>query len=854
MDGRRHAPTARRRRFSRAVGAGAALACLAWPGAAAADIFAKLATTHPAWFIAALASLAAFIGAAGMLVLTQRYRIGGSRTSRLVANAERLAADALRTGHAGAMSWPAAGATLTTPGFGRLVGAGRDAIDFDGLVGALDPGSGAALAAAVKALRAEGKDFVMTVRGRDGKRLLKAVGRRQRNGRTADILWLHDATDTLGALIERDREAHRLRTLIDAVPIPLWSRDAARRIDDCNAAYVRAVEAESREAVTRDGREFAEGPQAEAARQLAERARGAGRVQAMQQHIVVGGARRLYEIAEAPANGARTAGFALDVTSLEETRGQLNRQQSAQNEVLERLAVAILTVGPDGHIRFFNGAFARLWGLNEPWLENRPHLSEVLETLREQRMLPETGDFPGLRRQWLGWLTGLIEPRQELLHLPNGMAIWMVVSPHPLGGLLMTFENVTYRLALERSVNTLAAVQRDTLDHLFDGVAVFGEDGLLKLSNAAFRTIWNLPDSAVSGAPHVGTVLDLCRPLLPVPQAGWDRLKSRLLARLTGRTMRTGRVRRTDGVSLAYALVPLPDGGMLASFRDITDSERVAKALRERAEAMEQADRVKADFIANISYELRTPLNAIIGFTEILNNQYFGQLSARQGEYTAGILEASQRLLSLINDILDLAVIEAGRMVLDIEPVSVRNMIESCVQLTGEWAREQQIQLEGFAQPDVGLIQADERRLKHALFNLIGNAIKFTPPGGRVVVTAERAGPGEVALAVEDTGIGIAEADRERVFEKFVRGRAADGRSPGAGLGLSLVRSLVELHGGRVELTSTPGKGTRVVCILPVRAKQPDALLPAAPKTETPSRVLQQRVRVGRRPVENAAA
>jgi signal transduction histidine kinase len=474
-------------------------------------------------------------------------------------------------------------------------------------------------------------------------------------------------------------------------------------------------------------------------------------------------------------------------------------------------------VGPEGAIRFFNGAFARLWGLNETWLETRPHLAELLDRLREHRMLPETGDYAALRRQWTGWITGLMEPRQELLHLPNGMAIWMVVSPHPLGGLVFTFENVTYRLALERSVNTLAAVQRDTLDHLYEGVAVFGEDGVLKLSNPAFRRMWNLAEAFAQSNPHIGAVLDEAHDLLPVAR-NWAAVRPRIMSRVTNRRVRAGRIRRTDGSVITYALVPLPDGGILASFRDITDTVKVAQALRERAEALEAADRIKAEFIANISYELRTPLNAIIGFTEILNNKYFGPLNERQSEYTAGVLEASQRLLSLINDILDLAVIEAGRMVLDIEPVAVRSVIDSVVQLTGEWAREQGLRLETEVPSDIGLIEADERRLKHALFNLISNAIKFTPPGGRIVLSAARR-DGQLAFAVEDTGMGIPDEDRERVFEKFVRGRTHDGRVPGAGLGLSLVKSLVELHGGRLELASVPHQGTRVTCWLPVKSK-----------------------------------
>jgi signal transduction histidine kinase len=154
-------------------------------------------------------------------------------------------------------------------------------------------------------------------------------------------------------------------------------------------------------------------------------------------------------------------------------------------------------------------------------------------------------------------------------------------------------------------------------------------------------------------------------------------------------------------------------------------------------------------------------------------------------------------------------------------------------QITGEWARGQQLALETNVPAEIGIIQADERRLKHALFNLVGNAIKFTPAGGRVSISALRAGQ-QVAISVEDTGMGIPEEDAKRVFDTFVRGKDKHGRAAGAGLGLALVRSLIELHGGRVEMHSSPGVGTKVTCWLPLRAKLPQNPPAAQPRMASP--------------------
>jgi signal transduction histidine kinase len=279
---------------------------------------------------------------------------------------------------------------------------------------------------------------------------------------------------------------------------------------------------------------------------------------------------------------------------------------------------------------------------------------------------------------------------------------------------------------------------------------------------------------------------------------------------------------------LQEATVPLPDGNVLVTYLDVTDTARVERALRERNEALETAGRLKSEFIANVSYQLRTPLNAVIGFAEILTKQSFGKLNPRQLDYSSCILQSAQQLMKLINDILDLATIEAGYMVLDTAQVEILEMLEAVLALTRERAESRNLQLELRCRPDIGTIGADERRLKQAVFNLVSNAIKFTPPGGAISIEAERR-ERELSLIVADTGIGIPLADQARVFERFERGK----RQSGAGLGLALVKSLTELHGGTVAIDSAPGRGTRIICRLPAPPSDGAGLWPVStPRAE----------------------
>jgi signal transduction histidine kinase len=543
------------------------------------------------------------------------------------------------------------------------------------------------------------------------------------------------------------------------------------------------------------------------------RAAAAGATRTEAHHVVIGGSRRLLEITETPDREGGTIGFAIDRTDRENAEAELQRHISVHGEVLENIHAAVAIYGPDKHLKFYNSAFSGLWGIETDWLAAGPSLDELLERLRERRRIPEFADFRAFKRQQLAMFTSLIEPQQELLHLPDDRTLSLSVSPHPFGGLVFVYEDVTDRLALERSYNTLIEVQRESLDNLFESIAVIGSDGRIKLHNPAYRKIWGLLDADLEGEPHIGEIVEKTRGFYD-DGGDWPALKARIIARISGGALAGDLLDRADGTVLQVATVPLPDGNVLLSYQDVTDTQRVERALRERAEALETAGRLKSEFIASVSYELRTPLNAIIGFAEILANEYFGALTPRQLDYSRGILDSSHRLLSLINDILDLATIEAGYMTLETAPVDIHDMLEAVLTLTRERARNQNLDLAISCPNDIGVIQADERRLKQALFNVISNAIKFTPSGGSIHLEAERDGD-ELVLSVADTGVGIPMADQDRIFEKFERGDPKLSQT-GAGLGLSLVKSLIELHGGTVTIESTPDHGTTVRCHLPV--------------------------------------
>ena len=714
----------------------------------------------------------------------------------------------------------------------RIDGVADDAdwpLDLGQLMEQLSAEDLAALRGDLKELAGSGKGFFRRAGGNTAPRLLEVSGHRavaKKGTRSLDLVWVADVTEREAAASARaaaQRDLTVLRELFDRLPAPIWWRDGELNLAGGNRRFAEATGL------------------GDATRELAVRAVENGAPVGERHVITIAGERRPYELVELPLEGGGTIGVGRDRTDIEAVQAERDRLTLGHREVLEALGTAIAIWGPDARLLFYNAAFQRLWGLDDDWLASEPSLPELLDQLREMRALPEHADFRRFKADQLAQLTELVEPRDELLHLPDERTLRLRISRHPFGGLTYTYEDVTDKLALERSYNTLIDVQRETLDNLFEGIAVFGSDGRLKLWNPAYGEIWQLPQADLAARPHITTLVDKARALYDTGR-NWERTRLAAIEQVTNYAGHSERLERHDGSVLDINAVPLPDGNVLLSYLDVTDSIRVERALREKNDALETAGHLKSEFIANVSYELRTPLNAIIGFAEILTNQYFGALNDRQVEYSRGILDSSQRLLSLINDILDLASVEAGQLELERTPVDLHALLAGILALSRERARRLDIAL-GFDCPtDIGTMMLDERRIRQAMFNLVSNAIKFTPAGGTVTLAARRDG-GDMLLTVSDTGIGIAPELHARVFEKFERGDPAT-RQAGAGLGLSLVKSFIELHGGTVELESAIAHGTRIICRLPISGAAaeppppPSPIIDAPPPAATPPAIL----------------
>jgi signal transduction histidine kinase len=662
---------------------------------------------------------------------------------------------------------------------------------------------------AVDALREAGEGFLLNLTASNG-RAFEAMGRAIGGQAIVRIRELSGLRRELAETNLRHKalseETEMLRGFAAAAPWPIWTRRAKGGLGYANAAYARATEATSvTDAIDRDLELLDSSNRQDMDRALSGAAAFTARLP-----IVVGGERRTYDV-HAINVGGGSVGIAIDASEATALSAALVRMAEAHRRTLDQLSSGVAVFDARRRLSFYNDSYRRLWDLDRAFLDSNPDDSSVLDRLRAARKIPEQPDFRA-------WKTKLheayraVDPDKDTWYLPDGRAVSVVTTPNPEGGVTYLFDDVTESLDLARRFDGLIRVQRETLDNLAEAVAVFGSNGRAQLFNPAFAKMWKLSPEAMREQPHIETVEAWCRPLFD--DAGtWQTLREAITA-IENRVEVPLKLERKDGSVLDCMTMPLPDGATMLTFQDITDTENVERALRERNEALETADQMKVDFVHHVSYELRSPLTTIVGFAHFLSDPSTGPLTEKQAEYLNYVTKSTNALLALTDNILDLATIDAGAMKLELGPVNIGKTIEAAAEGIQDRLATDRIELKVKVDPNIGDFVGDERRVVQVLYNLLANAVGFSPQDSTVTINAKRTGH-SVVFSVTDSGPGIPPDVKDKVFDWF-ESHSNGSRHRGVGLGLSLVRSFVELHGGKVHIDSIVGKGTTVTCDFPI--------------------------------------
>jgi signal transduction histidine kinase len=659
----------------------------------------------------------------------------------------------------------------------------------------------------LQALRQSGRAFNIGVKTDKGE-LLEVDGRPAGANATLRIRPLagdrRQMTELSYDATKLAKQVQRLSAILDAAPFAAWIIDKDNALAWVNQTYVQIVEAPDMQAVLREGAVLFAPDQLDSSKaQKPTSMIGRGRA-------VTKGSMRAYNVHERAIDGG-LVGYAVDISALEDAERELERHIKAHASTLDKLETAIAIFGPDQRLRFFNQAYVTLWSLDEKWLKTQPSDSEILDRLRTQRHLPEQANFREWKSKQLSSYTTL-EMREAYWYLPDGRSLHVICEQHPFGGVTYLYENLTKEYQLESQVNDLSNVQRETLDNLSIAVALFGSDARLKVFNPAFQRLWDIPPVTTGTGIHADQLSQM-KGFSTEVRAAWQDIRYSLSGLEGTRKRLEGRMSH-GGLVYSYSAAPLPDGNSILTFTDISDAERAESALRERAEALEAADRLKSQFLANVSYEIRTPLTSISGFAETLDLGIAGTLAPKQQEYILDIRRSSDELTSIIDAIIDLSAIDAGQMELRLASVDVPHMFERVAQriLPALERRDLSINIE--LSDDVTSIIADQQRLDQVLGHLLSNAIGFSHPKGTITLGARKRGQ-MLQVWVADRGKGIDPDFQPRAFDRF-QAKPMPGSHRGPGLGLAIVKSFTELHGGTVSLSSRINEGTTVVCNLPL--------------------------------------
>ncbi len=613
-----------------------------------------------------------------------------------------------------------------------------------------------------------------------------------------------EKSETLYDAHKLAKQVERLSAILDAAPFPIWLTGKDGQMSWINQSYVSATQADSIDTVLKQNLALANPDMIDRSKALRE-AGLVGRAKAIQN-----GQMRAFNFHEVALDSG-TVGFAVDATQLDETEKELERHIKAHASTLDNLSTAIAIFGPDQKLRFYNQAYQQLWQLEENFLKAHPTDGEILDRLRSSRQLPEQANYREWRAKQLQAYT-TTEAHKDFWYLPDGRSLHVITEQHPFGGVTYLYENLTKELQLESRYNELFEVQRETLDNLAEAIALTGPDGRLKLFNPAFMRFWSLDRTFLEKKPHVNELAQL--PSLSTDsRAAWQDIKFGVTGLEANRKAHEGRVSQNDKV-LRYRAVPLPDGNALLTFTDVSDAVKAEQALRDRAEALEAADRLKNSILTNVSYEVRTPLTSIIGFAETLEFGVAGPLSPKQREYVHDIRKSSEDLKSIINAIIDLSAIDAGQMELKLAKVDVARLLEQTAESFVLVLEKRQLEISIEVSADAATLVGDYDRLEQVLLHLLSNAAGFSTPGSKIKMGARRQGD-TMQIWVADSGRGIEPDLQRKVFDRF-QAKPLPGSHRGPGLGLALVKSFTELHGGKVSLVSKLDQGTTVICTLPI--------------------------------------
>jgi signal transduction histidine kinase len=541
------------------------------------------------------------------------------------------------------------------------------------------------------------------------------------------------------------------------------------------------------------------------------------KAQSIRKHAIINGSRRLLEFTELPLNQKKCQiGYAVDVTEGDVIAKEYALYKKHTEETFNRISVPIAIFDYSTKLVFANDAMSQLFDLEKSYITSKPYFREIIDFLIERKKLTEMDGNQSYRQKLSNYFRDMVEPYHTFLHTPDSRSINVVISPNHDGGLVFICEDITDKITIERNYNTLSAVQTETLNHLHDGIFVFGTNNRIKMINPSVKRIWG-PINSDCNDMHVRDFFTFFVDLFPTPD-DCEEWIARVINMCEREHDISGILNLTPGKSINYTYVPLPDGLNLIQFVDVTDRVNLERALIDKNEVLSQTSKLKSNFLANISHEVKYPINTVLGFTELLINQYFGMLNDRQIEYCSSILSAIHKLSSIMDSILGLASVEAGENKMRYTNVHPGTFLQRVVHFFDKIIESCNIGVEVSVNCKEENIYLDEKSMKSVVSQLLSMILQKTPFGGSVMVAINGSQdlPNHVDIIIKNKGVGTPLEEIERLQKMIALNKNGQGSATTiSDFSFLFANYIVELHDGEMFIKSDGYSETEITLRIP---------------------------------------
>ncbi len=668
-------------------------------------------------------------------------------------------------------------------------------------------------------LRLEGLPFEKVIHLASKNKFIKIFGAKisDNDGSVyADMIWFRDITSTQEEIIKltnsmnsANNKAKLLDNLINHLPIPVWLRNDKLAIELCNNKFIETVEADSKEEVLIKRIELL-GADSKEIKMQSSFARASGHAKKGVGSAVIGGQRKIFEYTETPFTNSinegepnindavYTAGCALDISNLDESNRSIRQHQEAHTKLLASLGSAVAVFGSNKELSYYNDALLEFFLFDKEYLDSKPKYQQFLDILREKRLLPEVPDYQKYKNQEIDAFSAIIEAKEDILYLPNDKTVRRIRAPHPLGGLIFTYEDVSDRLSIERSYATLMEVQKQTLDGIKEAVSVFSPNGRLSITNQAYIDLWKLNKAFIDSSPYISDLLEKYHSYFDTVQ-DWEGLKKELIGHITNRNTKTIRLHRNDGIVIDITSSYLSDNSIMVNYVNVTHETRIEKSLSRSKDNISTTSYLRSEFIKNVSEEIKPSLKTISGFSSKILDSKENQMLPETKEYIKDVQSVVKNLDLMMQDVFDIAPFDIRSDEPEYKELDITAIINNIIGFNTQKAKQKKIKISFSVKDKINPIIADEKYLKQIIFYMICSALDNCADSKKINTELRLNGDN-----IEFSIFGILK-DKNALKSKSQES------------GLKLIQRFASMQGGKLENSIDDGHNYYIYLSIPLK-------------------------------------